>query len=67
MLIYFRIGKGGINLQKILLNFKYKTHTFLQHYNEILIQDAVCQKLKSKLKQKANYHKQKAITLKLNT
>jgi hypothetical protein len=54
-------------MQKVLLHFKYRFHVFLQHYNEVLIQDAVCDKLRLKLKQKAYYHEQKANTLWLNT
>ncbi|WP_226678999.1 hypothetical protein [Mesobacillus jeotgali] len=53
-------------MKKVLMNLKYKIHIYLQHYNEILLQDAVCRKLKSQLMQRANYHKQKAITLKLD-
>ncbi|WP_176167256.1 hypothetical protein [Mesobacillus jeotgali] len=48
---------------KLLINFKYKFHLLLQNYNEALIQDALCEKLKASLQQKASYHEEKAGSL----
>lgn len=48
---------------KQFVNFKCKIHLFLQQYNEALVQDAVCDKLRSHLKQKASYHRQQALSL----
>lgn len=48
---------------KSFVILKCKIHLFLQKYNEVLMQDAVCEKLRSHLKQKASYHGQRAITL----
>ena len=48
---------------KPLINLKYRIHLFLQNYNEALVQDAICDKLKAHLKQKASYHGQQAYSL----
>jgi hypothetical protein len=55
--------KGGISVLKSLLNVKCKIHLFLQQYNEALVQDAICDNLKTHLKQKASYHGQRAFSL----
>lgn len=48
---------------KLVINLKYRFHLLLQNYNEALIQDALCEKLKSSLQQKARYHEEKAGSL----
>lgn len=48
---------------KLVINFKYRFHLLLQNYNEALIQDALCEKLKASLHQKASYHEEKAGSL----
>ncbi|WHX40275.1 hypothetical protein QNH36_21950 [Mesobacillus sp. AQ2] len=50
---------------KSLVRLKCKIHLFLQQYNEALMQDAVCDKLRAHLKQKASYHGQQAISLRM--
>lgn len=55
--------EGGMSVLKSFVNLKCKIHLFLQQYNEALVQDAVCDKLKSHLKQKASYHGQRALSL----
>jgi hypothetical protein len=57
------VVEGGIGVLKSFLNVKCKIHLFLQQYNEALVQDAVCDKLRSHLKQKASYHGQRAFSL----
>lgn len=59
----FMYLEGGINVLKSFVNLKCKIHLFLQQYNEALVQDAVCDKLRSHLKQKASYHGQRAFSL----
>ncbi|CAM3955781.1 hypothetical protein [Mesobacillus thioparans] len=48
---------------KVFISLKYKVHLFLRNYNEALMQDAICDKLKVHLKQKASYHRQQAFSL----
>jgi hypothetical protein len=48
---------------KWVVNLKYRFHLLLQNYNEALIKDALCDKLKTSLIQKATYHEEKAIAL----
>jgi hypothetical protein len=48
---------------KWVVNLKYRFHLLLQNYNEALIKDALCDKLKASLIQKASYHEEKAFSL----
>ncbi|WP_174729008.1 hypothetical protein [Mesobacillus harenae] len=52
----------------LLVKMKCKFHLFLQRHNEALVQDALSDDLKSRLKAKASYHGQIAtlLTSKLN-
>ncbi|WP_170169111.1 hypothetical protein [Mesobacillus subterraneus] len=48
---------------RVFIQAKYHLHLFLKKYNEVLIEDALCHHLKSKLEQKARYHWQQAVML----
>lgn len=45
---------------KSVFKLKYRFHLLLQNYNEVLMEDAVCKELKTRLQQRAVYHKQRA-------
>ncbi|SFB20932.1 MULTISPECIES: hypothetical protein [unclassified Bacillus (in: firmicutes)] len=50
-----------------MLNFilkgKYVWHVALKRYNEVLIEDCLCQEIRSKLHEKVHYHQYKAFDL----
>jgi hypothetical protein len=47
---------------KSFFKLKCKIHLFLLRYNEVLLQDARCEKLRAHLKEKASYHGQRAFS-----
>ena len=48
---------------KIMIKTRYNFHMFLQKYNEALMQDALCIKLKDQLKLRAAHHGKQAFFL----
>ncbi|KEF37154.1 hypothetical protein M670_03575 [Schinkia azotoformans MEV2011] len=48
---------------KIFMKVGYHLHRYLQGYNEVLSNDALCEELKSKFRSKAIYHGHKAKSL----
>lgn len=54
---------GGVYVMKIGIKLKYSWHFLKFRYNATLMDDCLCLELKAKLKQKATFHEQKAISL----
>jgi hypothetical protein len=54
---------GGIFVFKNLLKVKYQWHSFRYRYNEMLMNDCLCNEIRTKLQDKAAYHEQKAVSL----
>ncbi|CAM3981459.1 hypothetical protein [Mesobacillus zeae] len=50
-------------MNETVQKLKYHWHYFLQKHNEALLKDALCVHLKSKLTEKASYHRVKASSL----
>jgi hypothetical protein len=55
--------KEEANVLKFFLKTKYQFHLLLKKYNEVLMEDAVCKKLRNQLQQRAAYHSQQAFFL----
>ncbi|MGV2939739.1 hypothetical protein AB5I83_09125 [Mesobacillus sp. LC4] len=51
----------------MLLKIKYHLHLFLKKHNEALMQDALCEKLRAKLSERARYHSNRAMILTAKT
>jgi hypothetical protein len=54
---------GGIGVFKKALKVKYVWHSFRYRYHEMLLNDCLCDSLRSKLQGKAAYHERKAVSI----